>query len=802
MKVSLNWLKEYVDFNISVEELVEKLNLSGTAVESVRYLGKGLENIVVGQIKKIESHPNADKLVVCDVDVGTEELTIVCGAKNMKEGDKVPVALVGVVLPSGMEIKKTKLRGVESYGMMCSAIELNLGEDASGLMILESNLKIGEEFSKALDLEDVVLELEITPNRPDCLGVIGIAREIAAITGEELKKPLIEIKETAESAKDFAGVEIMDADLCPRYVARIVKNVKIGPSPKWLQQRLKTVGLRPINNVVDITNYVMWETSQPLHAFDYEKLKDGKIIVRRAKEGETIVTLDDVERQLSESVLVITDLSGPVALAGVMGGTTTEVSDDTTTILLESAHFKPSNIMRTSRGLSLISESSLRFERGIDPNGVVFAADRAAQLMAELAGGKVLKGVIDVYPKIINPRTLKLRVNRVNRILGTDLSVGEMDKILESLGLDISKSENATLSVLVPTFRPDLEREIDLIEEIARVYGYNRIQSTLPESSGKQGGLSFSQRVEKRIKSSLIASGFWETINYSFIAPNLFEKIRLNNKHPLASCIVLKNPLSEDQSVLRTTLIPGLLDVVKRNVNRDIYNVSIFEMGRVFRPVSGEELPDEPLMVAGAATGSWREDQWYGKEQSIDFFDIKGALENLLNDLGVEEWFLQRALHPTFHPGKCAEVFVNNEVAGILGEIHPEVNSAYGFPNKVVVFELFVDTLVSHARLLTRFEGIPRYPGTSLDISLIVDDNVSNEQIIKVIRTVGSKLLKEVRLFDLYKGEKIPKGKKSLAYSLIYRASDRTLTDEEVMKVQGRVIAALEKNLGAEIRAS
>jgi len=804
MRVSLNWLKDYVDFNISVEELVEKLNLSGTAVESVQYLGKGLENIKVGQIKKIEPHPNADKLVVCQVDVGNEaELTIVCGAKNMKEGDKVPVALVGTVLPNGMEIKKAKLRGVESYGMMCSAIELNLGEDASGLMILGPELKIGEELSEALNLKDVVLELEITPNRPDCLGMIGVAREVAAITGEKLKKPVIEIEEADELASDFAGVEIVDVDLCPRYVARIIKDVKIGPSPQWFQKRLKAVGLRPINNIVDITNYVMWETSQPLHAFDYEKLKDGKIIVRRAGNNETILTLDDMERQLNDTMLVITDSSKPIALAGVMGGALSEVSENTTTILLESAYFKPTNIMRTSRGLGLISESSLRFERGTDPNGVVFAANRAAQLMAELADGKVLKGLIDVYPKTINPITLKLRVNRVNKILGTDLPAGEMNKILESLEIEASKVEQDNqLNVLIPTFRPDLEREIDLVEEIGRVYGYNCIQSTLPESSGKQGGLSFSQRVEKRIKNSLISSGFWETINYSFVTPSFYEKIRLDKKHPLATHILLKNPLSEDQSVLRTTLIPGLLDVAKRNVNRDIYNVQVFEMGKVFRPVSGKELPDEPLMIAGAATGSWREDQWFGKGQSVDFFDAKGVIENLLATLGIEDWFLQRVLHPTFHPGKCAELFVNNEMAGILGEIHPEVNAAYEFPNKVVVFELFADALVSHTKPITRFSEIPRYPGISLDVSLIVDEKVSNEQIMKVIRTAGGKLLKEVRLFDLYTGGKIPEGKKSLAYSLTYQASDRTLTDEEVMKVQKRVIAGLEKNLGAEIRVS
>lgn len=802
MRVSLNWLREYVDFDLSPEELADKLAMTGTAVESIEHLGYAFEKVVVGRIKSIRPHPNADNLVLCRLDAGGRELQIVCGAKNMKRWDKVPVALVGAVLPGGFEIKKTTIRGEVSEGMVCSEVELGIGEDASGLLILDKDSGIGEDVGKVLGLEDTVLELEITPNRPDCLGMIGIAREVAAITGGKLRMPRVRFKEESEPASSLAKVEIADPDLCPRYAARMITDVSVGPSPPWMQRGLIAAGMRPINNIVDATNYVMLETGQPLHAFDYEKLSEGKIIVRRARRGETLLTLDNVLRQLDESMLVIADAGEPIALAGVMGGADSEVSSGTRTVLLESANFNPVSVMRTSRKLGLLSEASSRFEKGVDPNGVIYAADRATQFVAKIAGGKVLGGVIDVYPRPVSPKAMGLRPRLVNHVLGTDLSPKRIAQILGSLELKVSKpvARDSKLEVTIPTFRPDLEREIDLVEEVARIYGFDRIESTLPESGEKRGGLSPDQRIRQRIKDLLVGIGLREVITYSFIDARHFEKLALPEESPLRRVVRLQNPISEEQSIMRTTLIPGLLQVLQHNTNRGQRNLHMFEVGRVFHPVPNRPLPDEPTMIAGALTGAWYDDQWYGKARSVDFFDVKGIIVALLRDLGIKDWFSTRALHPIFHPGRCAEVFVNGEVAGIFGEIHPDVQAAYGLPERVAIFELEEAKLVSHADLSRHFGEIPKYPAIILDIALVVDEKIPNEVLEKAIRTWGGKLLKEVRLFDLYRGKQIPEGKRGLAYSLVYRAEDRTLTDEEVKKIHDRIITKLKQRLGVEIR--
>ncbi|MEW6189393.1 MAG: phenylalanine--tRNA ligase subunit beta [Actinomycetota bacterium] len=803
MRISLNWLRNYVEFDLSPEELAERLNLTGTVVEGIEYLGKDLQKVVVGRIKRIKPHPNADYLKVCSVDIGGKELQIVCGAKNMKEGDKVPVALVGTKLPSGLEINRAIIKGVVSEGMMCSESELGVGEDASGLLILDESVEVGENLAKALGLEDAVLELEITPNRPDCLGVIGIAREVAAIVGSELKKPKIKLKEVDRSIHQVTRVDVLDGDLCPRYAARIIDDITIAPSPLWMKRRLQAAGFRAINNVVDITNYVMLETGQPLHAFDFHRLNERRIVVRTAHLGETIVTLDGVFRQLDETMLVIADAKEPIALAGVMGGAHSEVSEGTTTILLESANFNPRSIMRTSRKLGLITESSNRFEKGLDPNGPVYAADRAAQLMQELAGGKVFKGVIDVYPKPKRVWSLTLRPQRVNDILGTNLLPKQIAQILESLELKISRlpTPDSRLEVRVPTFRPDLEREIDLIEEVARLYGYNRIQSTLPESGGKRGGLSLNQRISLCIKDILVSCGLWEVVTYSFIGPQHFDKLMLPADSSLRRTIALRNPLSEEQSIMRTTLLPGLLEVLRYNAHRNRYNVQIFEVGRIFHPRPGEILPHEPVMVAAALTGSWRESEWHERAKLLDFFDAKGIIETLFDQLGIEDWHLARTIRPFLHPGRGAEVFIKGEMVGILGEIHPHVQEAFELPNPVTIFELEEAKLVKYASLLRQFEEIPKYPDVTLDIALVVDEAISNEEVYKVIRRWGGRLLKEIHLFDLYRGGQIPRGKKSLAYSLTFRADDRTLTEDETKKALERIIARLKKELGARIRA-
>ncbi|MDI6799922.1 MAG: phenylalanine--tRNA ligase subunit beta [Actinomycetota bacterium] len=800
MKVSIDWLKDYVDLDISPGELKEKLDLSGTAVESVGRIGGDFEGVVVGKISKIEPHPNADSLVLVSVDVGDQDLSIVCGAKNMKEGDRVAVAKAQAIL-KGEKLKKAKIRGVESEGMICSAVELGLGEDASGIMIIDSEVGLGRSLGEALGLDDTILELEITPNRPDCLSMIGIAREVSALTGKELKKPSIGLKDEGQEVSARAEVEIDDPDLCPRYVARVIDGVKIAPSPDWMQRRLKAAGIRPISNVVDVTNYVMLEMGQPLHAFDLAKIKDGKIIVRRARDNETITTLDDVERSLNSTILAITDPSGPIALAGVMGGSDSEVSSETRAILLESAHFNAANISRTSRDLGLISESSLRFERGSDPNGAPWACDRAAELIKLVAGGEVLKGRIDVYPKKIEPKELNLRVNRVNQILGTNLAIDNLIDILTSLEIAAEVAMGGEIKVAAPTFRPDLTREIDLIEEIARTHGYNKIESTLPRGEAV-GGLTLAQKIKKMIAGSLISAGLFETMSYTFVSPDYLRGAGLEGASDYEGAMWLKNPLGEEQAVLRTTLIPSLLETVKWNLNRKNDNVKIFEMARVFKEQEGEELPKESLMVSAALAGASGQDHWYSKAIDIDFYDIKGVIEKLLLDLHIREYQFKRVDHLSLHPSMAAELFIKSRSAGILGKVHPKVAAAYELGPNVAIFELSVDSLIQGVDSVKKFEDIPRFPGINLDISMLVGDLVTHQEVIEVILKSGGKLLKDARLFDLYRGEELGAGRKSLAYSLLFQSMERTLTDDEAAKAIEAIVSQLKEKLSAEIRQS
>lgn len=807
MFVSLNWLREYIDFDLTAEELAEKLLLTGTAIESVGYLGRDMDNIVVGQIKAIKKHPNADTLTLCRVDIGTKELQIVCGATNMKEKDKVAVALVGARLPNSITLKKANIRGCDSEGMMCSAVELGVGEDASGLLILDPETKVGISFASAYGLEDIVLELEVTPNRPDCLSMIGIAREVGAITGRPYRKPNVILNEVAEKASSRAQVEILDSILCPRYVARVITGVKIGPSPAWMWQRLEKAGIRPINNIVDVTNYVMMELGQPLHAFDHDRITQGKIIVRRAEKDEIMVTLDDVSRRLNEDMLVIADPKGPVALAGVMGGAFSEVSSSTKNILLESANFNPVSIGRTSRGLGLISEASIRFERGVDPNGALFAADRAAQLMAELAGGKALREAVDVYPREIKPWLLILRVSRANDILGAELTSKQVSGILKALDLDVSVEGSGTrvdrLKVTVPTFRPDLEREIDLIEEVARLHGYDKIETTLPESRGRRGGLKHEQVVREMVRDHLVSSGLYEVVTYGFIDDRHFDLMGLPPDDKLRQAVRLKNPVSEDQSIMRTTLVPGLLNVIRHNVNRGETDVAVFEMGKAFSPRRGELLPEESLSLAGALTGSWRSKEWYEEARKVDFYDAKGVLEALFEKLGIgDRWTLERIRDPVLHQGRQADILVGKDRIGWLGELRPEVQAAYELSERVIIFEVELDKLVDLADLAWEFQEIPRFPSIALDIAALVDEKVKAADVQKTIGLAGGKLLKEVRLFDFYDKDPVPRGKKSLAYSLTFRADDRTLTDEEAKKAYDRIVAQLKKELKAEIRTA
>ncbi len=804
MLVSLKWLKDLVEIPVPVVELVDRLDLTGTAVESVKSAGDALDNVVVGQIIAKEQHPEADKLWVTKVDVGAgEPLQIVCGAQNFNEGDKVPVALVGATLPNGMTIKKAKLRGVESRGMNCSARELGLGEDHEGLMILPADAPVGTPFAEYLGLSDTVLELEITPNRPDCLSVVGVAREIGAVFDRAASTRASTPAETGAPVADFATVTIDEADTCPRYTARLIRNVKIGPSPAWLAERVIASGTRSISNIVDITNYVMFELGQPLHAFDADLLAKNEggqvsIGVRTARAGEKLTTLDGAERTLAADALLITDSSGPIALAGVMGGQSTEVHGGSLNILLESACFNQGSISRTSRRLGLFSEASSRFEKGVDRTACVAALDRAAALMAELCGGEVAPGVIDAYPLPAEVRELTLRIPRLNAIIGADISAAEAGAILTRLGCAVTGSGDV-LAVTIPTFRADLEREIDLIEEVLRIYGMERIVTTLPSGAGRLGELTREQRLRERIGATLRASGLNETMTYSFGDPGDTARLRDVLEEGEVLCELL-NPMSAEQSVLRRTILSGLLRSVSYNQRRGVPNVHLYEIGGTFRAVDGRKQPKEHAKVAGVLAGAWHEPTWNEPAVALDLFDGKGVIEALVRELGAKRFKVRAAELPFLQPGRAAEVLVGGEVVGWLGEVHPLVLDAFEAEAPVTAFELALAPLMRAAVDAKPFTDVPRFPAVELDVAIVVPEDVTAERVEQSIVSAGGKLLDSVRLFDVYRGAGVPGGKKSMAFELAYRAADRTLTADEVESAHERLLRKVCAAVGGELR--
>ena len=804
MRVSMKWLRELVPVDLAPAELADRLDMTGTAVEAIETVGQEIEGVVIGRIVSKERHPNAEKLWLTKVDVGGgETLQIVCGAQNFKVGDKVPVATVGTTLPNGVTIKKAKLRGVESVGMNCSAIELGVGSEASGLLILPEEAPVGASFAEWRGMSDTVLDLEITPNRPDCLSMAGIAREVAAITGATAGKPSSTPEEGGAPASDEVTVTVDDPSLCPRYTARLIRGVKVGPSPDWLVQRVLASGSRPVSNIVDITNYVMFELGQPLHAFDAGRLarEGGKIAigVRLAGEGEHLVTLDGKDRQLAADTLVITDSSGAVALAGVMGGEDTEVSAETVDVLLESACFDPASVSRTSRRLGLFSEASSRFEKGVDPNGCAAASDRAAALIAKIAGGEVAPGVVDEYPAPRSPLALTLRVARANSVLGTDLGPHEMSDILGRLGLGVADAGGEALAVEVPTFRPDLEREIDLIEEVVRVHGMENVTPTLPAGPGRAGGLTRDQRLRERIGEALRAAGLEDTMSYSFADPADFG--RLGWELPEGEVPVeLLNPMSEEQALLRWTLAPGLLRAVSHNQRRGVDDVHLYEMGAVFVTAPGRKQPKERTHVGGALAGRWHRPTWDDEPPQLDFFDGKGVFGALAESLGIERWKLRAAEMPWLQPGRSAEVLVGGDVVGWLGEVAAPVLDAYEARGPIVLFELQTEPLLRSAAGVRVFEELPRFPAVELDIALVVDEDVTAERVEQAIRSAGGKLLEGARLFDVYRGQGVAAGRKSLAFALTYRSPERTLTDEDVAAVHEKLVRKVTAAVGGELR--
>ncbi len=807
MLVSMKWLKELVDVDLPIEELVDLLDMTGTAVADVKTTGADFAGVVVGAVLTKEPHPDADKLSYCTVDIGAEDpLRIVCGATNFEVRDRVPVACVGTTLPGGFTIKKAKLRGLTSEGMMCSAPELGLAGDGSGLLVLPPDAPVGMPFDEYRGTADTVIELEVTPNRPDCLSMIGVAREIGAITGKAVRFLASAPPDSGEPIARSVSVEIADPDLCPRYTARLIRGVKIGPSPEWLAERVAAAGARPVNNIVDITNYVMFELGQPLHAFDFATLatRDDRttVTVRRASAGERLTTLDGAERTLGPDMLVIADDSGPIALAGVMGGESTEVTGQTVDILLESACFDPGSVSLTSRSLGLISEASTRFERGADPNGCVAALDRAAELMASIAAGEVAPGIVDVYPEHVSPIELAVRIDRMNSLCGTSILAEEAAGILSALGLMVEAVHGAsdTLRVTVPTYRPDLVREIDLIEEVVRVWGMERVESTLPGGRGRVGHLTAHQRWVRRIDATMRAAGLNETMTYAFVDPEDLGRTRMSLGED-ERFVELTNPMSAEQAVMRWSLLPGLLRSVSYNQRRGVSDVHLYETGTVFSTSEGRKLPREHLSLACVLAGSWERPGWHGEPHPLDFFDGKGALEALALDLGLDRWSVRAADFAWLQAGRSAEIVLRGSVVGWIGEVDPLVAEEFEAEVPVVAFELDADALMAAARTSRTYIEVPRYPAVTFDVAFVVAEPVTVEEVELVIRKAGGRLLDSVRLFDVYRGSGVAGGSKSLAWALSYRAPDRTLTDDEVRPVHEKLLKNVCGSVGAELRS-
>ena len=805
MKVSYNWLQEFVDIDISPQELADRLTLAGVTVEGVLKTGEGVEKVLTGRIDSIVQHPNADKLVVTSVDVETEKLQIITAATNVREGDIIPVAIEGARLASGLVIKRAKLRGVESRGMMCSGKELGIdpktmsAEQANGIMILPPGTQIGKDAKAVLGLDDYILALDLTPNRGDCLSIIGVAREAAALLGRPFRPPQPTVNELAEKREEQVSVDILDPDLCRRFVGRLIKDVRVGSSPLWMQQRLRAAGMRPINNIVDVTNYVMLELGQPMHAFDYDLLKDGHIIVRRAKEGEKIITLDGAERALSPGMLAITDPSGPVAIAGVMGGQSTEVNESTVSILLESAFFNPISIRRTSKALGLRSEASLRFEKGIDIGGCARAADRAAQLIVEMGCGAAVSGRVDIIPESIKERVVQLRPSRASYVLGVDISREKAHKILTSLQFAVQNSDS-NLQVTVPTHRVDVSLEVDLIEEVARMYGYNQVPDTLPFGRSTRGIKTKEQTFTDRTRSLMAESGLFEVMTYSFVHPRVFSMMNLAADNPLRKALNIQNPLSEEHSVMRTMLLPCLMDVLVRNCSRRVQNGAVFEIGRVFIPRGADTQPEERTILSAAAMGR-ASGNWNLAPGELDYYYLKGVLENLFGNLKTSPvTFTPEAGDPSFHPGRTAVLEADGVRLGILGELHPDVLDNYGLPVKVTAFELDLDRLMALSGGPAAFKPLPKFPGIERDMAILVKKDITAASIFETIREAGGLLLDSVSLFDIYFGEQVPSGMQSMAFSLKFQADDRTLTDVEVGEITDAIAGALARNFGAELR--
>ena len=800
MKVPLKWLQEYVDITLPPTDLANRLTMAGTEVKGIQVIGDSWENIIVGQIVAVNPHPNADRLSLATIDLGTERPTVVCGAPNLILGDKVAFAYVGAQLIDGhsgqaFRLKSAKIRGVVSSGMACSEKELGISDSHEEIMVLPAEAPLGIPLADYLG--DVIFDMDITPNRPDCLSIVGIAREVAALTRQGLHLPEIEYGETALPIDRQISVEIAAPDLCSRYCASLINGIKVAESSRWMQQRLLKCGMRPINNIVDITNYVMLEYGQPLHAFDYHQIKGKKIIVRRATDGETIISLDGIERLLSGDMLVIADEEQPVAIAGVMGGADSEVSQETTSILLESANFSPPSIHYTGRVLCLPSEACMRFERGIRPELTLPALKRATQLIIQLVGGQAAKGLVDAYPGKQEPESIRLSTSQVNQLLGVEFSLDQIVEVLTSLGFDCevarSKSE---VWVTAPYWRSDIHQAVDLIEEVARISGYDKIPATMLAQSLPRQSPEPILNLKQKVRHSLIGYGFQEVITYSLTSLEMLNKL-LPEPHPLEPMpLRVANPMTVEQEYLRPNLRANLLAALSANRRYEDGGIRLFELGKVYLPRE-KDLPNEPEILCGILSGSRFEKSWHGEDDLFDFYDAKGMVEGFLSQLGVEASF-EEGKDEGLHPVKQAAIVVADNKLGVVGELHPKVSSAFEIPGTVYLFEIDLTALLPFTLGHKLFQPISQFPSIVRDIALVVDAEVTHQRIKDIIKSFP--LVKQITIFDVYSGKQVPPGKKSLAYSITFQSPTHTLTDEEVNKVQQQILDKLSGELGATLR--
>ena len=801
MNTSLSWIKAYVpDLDVTAQEYTDAMTLSGTKVEGYEELDADLSKIVVGQIEKIEKHPDADKLIICQVNVGAETIQIVTGAPNVHEGDKVPVVLdggrvePGSRVKGGIKIKKGKLRGVESCGMMCSIEELGSNRDMypeapeEGIYIFPESTKVGADAVEVLGLHDVVFEYEVTSNRVDCFSVVGIAREAAATFGKEFHPPVVTPTGNDEDASDYIKVTVKNTDLCPRYCARVVKNIKIGPSPEWMQRRLASVGIRPINNLVDITNYVMEEYGQPMHAYDLDTIEDREIIVRTAAKGEKFTTLDGQERQMDESVLMICDGRKSIGIAGIMGGENSMITDDVHTMLFEAACFDGTNIRKSSKKVGLRTDASGKFEKGLDPNNAQAAIDRACQLVEEMGAGEVVGGMVDVYAEKREPVRITFQPDEINVLLGTNISAEDMLGYFEKIGLSYEKETN---EVIIPTFRQDLLRTADLAEEVARFFGYDNIPTTLPSGESTMGKLPFKLRVEDIAKEIAEFCGFSQGMTYSFESPKVFDKLQIPEDSELRRVVEIMNPLGEDYSIMRTLPLNGMLSSLATNYNRRNKNVRLYELANVYLPkeLPLKELPEERMQFTLGMYGDG------------DFYSMKGVVEEFLEKAGLheKESYDPAGNRPYLHPGRQANILYAGNVIGYLGEVHPDVADAYGIGERAYIAVLDMPEVTKYATFDRKYTGIAKYPAVTRDISMVMPKEILAGQVEEVIEAKGGAYLESYALFDVYEGAQIKAGYKSLAYSIVFRAKDKTLEDAEVTEAMERILKTLE-GMGIELR--